>query len=80
MSIDGSGDLVLSPKKGGPATGTIPVIIKATDPFGTSAVTGDTGASSIQVKVNTPPMNTVYGSTDTPLPARKKETRGRCRI
>ena len=72
VSMDSSGDLVLSPKKGGPATGTIPVIIKATDPFGTTAMTGADGASSIQVKVNTPPMNTTYATGDTDIPAGKK--------
>ena len=37
VSIDASGNLVLTSKKGGPAgDATIPVILTATDPFGTS--------------------------------------------
>jgi hypothetical protein len=62
VSIDANDDLLLTPKKGGPATGTIPVILTATDPFGTSVMTGDTGAQSIQVKVNTAPMHMLYES------------------
>jgi hypothetical protein len=61
VSIDASGNLVLTSKKGGPAdTDTIPVILTATDPFGTSV---STEATSIQVKVNTPPMHPVYATT-----------------
>ncbi|MDE0447936.1 MAG: collagen-like protein [Spirochaetaceae bacterium] len=71
VSIDANGDLVLTPKKGGPSgADTIPVILKATDPFGESVMTAATGTSSIQVKVNTPPMNDVYEAGDT-IPAGK---------
>ena len=68
VSIDASGNLVLTSKKGGPAdTDTIPVILTATDPFGTSVSTALTGDdASIQVKVNTPPMHPVYGPTGAP--------------
>ena len=42
VSIDANGDLVLTSKKGGPAgSATIPVILTATDPFGTFMTTND---------------------------------------
>ena len=72
VSIDANGDLVLTAKKGGPATGTIPVILTATDPYGKTAMTGNTGASSIQVKVNTPPALKAYVAADTDIPDGKK--------
>ena len=73
VSIDASGNLVLTSKKGGPPeTATIPVILTATDPFGTSYMTMGTGATtSIQVKVNSPPMHQVYDTDDT-IPTGKK--------
>ena len=72
VSIDANGDLVLTSKKGGPATGTIPVIVKATDPYGASVMTGGTGdGTSIQVKVNSPPVHPEYQTGSTP-PAGKK--------
>ena len=71
-SIDANGNLVLTAKKGGPAdTSTIPVILTATDPFGTSVATMETGGTSIQVKVNTPPMHPTY-TTDADAPDGKK--------
>ena len=73
VSIDANGDLVLTSKKGGPAgADTIPVIITATDPYGKTATTGATGTSSIQVKVNTPPMLQAYEATDADIPTGKK--------
>ena len=65
VSIDASGNLVLTSKKGGPADGTIPVILTATDPFGTTIETPDT--DGIEVKINTPPMHQTYAANaDTP--------------
>ena len=76
VSIDANGDLVLTSKKGGPpGNATIPVILTATDPFGTSIPTSAAAATdataSIQVKVNTPPMHQVYNTNDI-IPTGKK--------
>ena len=73
VSIDANGDLVLTPKKGGPPAndGTIPVILTATDPYGKTVVTEATGEMSIQVKVNTAPMLDTYETNGDPLPAGK---------
>jgi hypothetical protein len=72
VSIDAAGDLVLTAKKGGPATGDIIVQISATDPFGKAAMTGTSAPTAIAVRVNTPPMHPVYTSSDT-IPTGKKE-------
>ena len=60
VSIDAAGDLVLTAKKGGPATDNIIVQISATDPYGKVARTGIANPMAIEVKVNTPPANTVW--------------------
>ena len=60
-TISSSGDLVLTPKKGGVAT--IPVVLKATDPYMLSAETPidiSSAGDSIQVEVNIPPMHKTY--------------------
>jgi hypothetical protein len=70
VSIDGNGDLVLTPKKGS-ANADIPVILTATDRYGKTAVTTG-GTEGIQVHVNTPPMLKTYESGDAPFPTGKK--------
>ena len=66
VSIDANGDLVLTPKKGGPPAngGTILVILTATDPYGKTAMTDARDNMGIQVKVNTAPMLDTYGTND----------------
>ena len=67
-TIDSSGNLVLTPKKGG--TATIPVILRATDPYMHSVETPsgvDTPGASIQVEVNVPPMHKTYENDNTEL-------------
>ena len=71
VSIDGNGDLVLTPKKGS-ANADIPVILTATDRYGKTAVTTTGRAEGIQVHVNTPPTFNTYESGDA-IPAGKKE-------
>ena len=66
--VDSSDNLVLTPKKGG--TATIPVILKATDPYGHSIVTPSdisTAGNAIQVEVNVPPQHKTYVNTVTEL-------------
>ena len=68
VSIDGNGDLVLTPKKGS-ANADIPVILTATDRYGKTAVTATAG---IQVHVNTPPMLDTYDTNGGDIPTGKK--------
>jgi hypothetical protein len=70
VSIDGNGDLVLTPKKGS-ANADIPVILTATDRYGKTAMTGSSSPNLIQVHVNTPPMFDTYESGDN-IPTGKK--------
>ena len=73
-AIDSSGDLVLTPKAPSTATGdgsdAIPVTIKATDPYGASAMTG----TPIDVTVNRPPAHHTYTSSDLSAPTGKMAT------
>jgi hypothetical protein len=73
-AIDSSGDLVLTPKAPSTATGdgsdAIPVTIKATDPYGASAMTG----TPIDVTVNRPPAHHTYTSSNLPTPSDKMGT------
>jgi hypothetical protein len=63
VEIDG-GNLVLKPKKGSNNV-NIPVVLKATDLYGASAMTGfniETPAETILVEINNPPSHKTYTS------------------
>ena len=65
VEIDG-GNLVLKPKKGG-NNAIIPVILKATDRYGASEMTGnlaDSLTTTILVEINTPPMHVTYTNVE----------------
>ncbi len=70
VAVDGN-SLVLTPKRGGD-NANIPVIVKATDQYGASVMTGnDAGTTpptgTILVEVNTPPMHTTYADVTSPV-------------
>jgi hypothetical protein len=62
------GNLVLKPKKGSNNV-NIPVVLKATDRYGASAMTGNDNSSfddTIVVEINTPPMHATYDDVSSP--------------
>ena len=78
VAIDASGNLVLTPKKGG--TATIPVVLTATDPYGLSVSTPnaiDNDGDSIQVEVNIPPQHKTYTNTNSDLQSALSAPTGR---